>query len=159
MKKTVSMLLLASLFIFAGCENEMGAGGASMTQDTSMTARYDDDNMSFDVPEAWQKNFKAVTRQAGSSGDTYPQTEFYYTEGDRDIRMMTIGKFTREQWDKMKDNGKVSNNTLFGESPDKKHVYSIYFEDHDYIEDSKLRDALGKLKGEAEMLKDKMKFK
>ena len=159
MKKIIP-LLLAFCFLFAGCgEKTANDAGASMAQNQQTMAKYSDDNLSFDIPESWQKNFKAVTRDVGSSGNTYPQTEFYYTEGERDIRLMSIGKFTREQWDKMMSDGKVSDSSKLGESADKKHVYSIFYEDHNYIEDNMLKDALGKIRGEAEAMRDKMTIK
>ena len=152
-------LALSFLFL-AGCgADEEGAGGAAMPQNQQTMAQYSDDNLSFDIPESWQKNFKAVTRDVGSSGNTYPQTDFYYTEGERDIRLMSIGKFTKEQWDKMKSDGKVSDDAILGRNTDNTHVYSVFYEDHDYIEDGKLRDSLNKIRGEAEKLRDKMKIK
>ena len=159
--KKIILPLLAFCFLFASCGEETGTtdAGASMAQNQQTMAKYSDDNLSFDIPESWQKNFKAVTRDVGSSGNTYPQTDFYYTEGDRDIRLMTVGKFTRDQWDKMMSDGKVSDSSMLGESGDKKHVYSIFYEDHNYIEDNMLKDALTKIKGEAEMLRDKMTIK
>lgn len=153
--KKIIFPLIALLLLFASCGEE-DAGGASMANNQQTMAKYSDDNLSFDIPESWQKNFKAVTRDVGASGDTYPQTDFYYTEGERDIRLMTIGKFTREQWEKMKADGKVGDDSMLGESGDKKHVYSVFFEDHDYIEDSALRDSLGKIRSEAENLRGKM---
>lgn len=159
--KKIIFALLAFCFLFASCGEETGTtdAGASMAQNQQTMAKYSDDNLSFDIPESWQKNFKAVTRDVGSSGNTYPQTDFYYTEGDRDIRLMTVGKFTRDQWDKMMSDGKVSDSAMLGESGDKKHVYSIFYEDHDYIEDNMLKDALGKIRGEAEAMRDKMTIK
>ena len=153
--KKIIFPLIALLLLFASCGEE-DAGGASMANNQQTMAKYSDDNLSFDIPESWQKNFKAVTRDVGAAGDTYPQTDFYYTEGERDIRLMTIGQFTREQWEKMKADGKVGDDSMLGESGDKKHVYSVFFEDHDYIEDSALRDSLGKIRSEAENLRGKM---
>ncbi len=158
MKKIV-FFFLAALFLFAGCGTEKDAGGAALSQEQQMKAQYDDDNLSFDIPQSWQKNFKAVTRDVGSSGNTYPQTDFYYTEGDRDIRMMSIGKFTREQWEKMKSDGKVNNDSMLGKSADDSHVYSIFYEDHDYIEDGTLRDSLKKIRSEAEAMRNKLTIK
>lgn len=153
--KKIILPLIALLLILTAC-GEKDAGGAEMPGNQQTMAKYTDDNLSFDIPESWQKNFKAVTRDVGSSGDTYPQTEFYYTEGDRDIRLMSVGKFTREQWEKMKKDGKVGDDAILGESKDGKHVFSVFYENHDYIEDGALRDALGKVKQEAEALRDKM---
>lgn len=147
--------LIALLLIFTACGEE-DAGGAAMPNNQQTMAKYSDDNLSFDIPESWQKNFKAVTRDVGSSGDTYPQTDFYYTENDRDIRLMSVGKFTREQWDKMKKDGKVGDDSILGESGDGKHVFSVFYEDHDYIEDGALKDSLGKIRKEAEALREKM---
>ena len=147
--------LIALLLIFTACGEE-DAGGAAMPNNQQTMAKYSDDNLSFDIPESWQKNFKAVTRDVGSSGDTYPQTDFYYTENDRDIRLMSVGKFTREQWDKMKKDGKVGDDSILGKSGDGKHVFSVFYEDHDYIEDGALKDSLGKIRKEAEALRDKM---
>ena len=147
--------LIALLLIFTACGGE-DAGGAAMPNNQQTMAKYSDDNLSFDIPESWQKNFKAVTRDVGSSGDTYPQTDFYYTENDRDIRLMSVGKFTREQWDKMKKDGKVGDDSILGESGDGKHVFSVFYEEHDYIEDGALKDSLGKIRKEAEALREKM---
>ncbi len=159
--KNFIFAFLAFCFLLAGCGEETGTtdAGASMAQNQQTMAQYSDDNLSFDIPASWQNNFKAVTRDVGSSGNTYPQTDFYYTEGDRDIRLMTVGKFTRDQWDKMMSDGKVSDSSMLGESSDKKHVYSIFYEDHNYIEDNMLKDALGKIRGEAEAMRDKMTIK
>ena len=167
MKKLIVPLLLV-LALFAGCMNTAGGNSAAETgNDSPANANpkgekitlYDSDGISFDIPEAWQQNFKAVTREAGSTGNTYPQTEFYYTDGNRDIRLMTIGKFTREQWDKLKGETKDAENALLGESADKKHVYSLTYENHDYIKEASLKETLAKLKGEAEKIKDKIKIK
>lgn len=147
--------LIALLLVFASCGEE-DAGGAAMPNNQQTMAKYSDDNLSFDIPESWQKNFKAVTRDVGSSGDTYPQTDFYYTENDRDIRLMSVGKFTREQWDKMKKDGKVGDDSILGKSKDGNHVFSVFYEDHDYIEDGALKESLGKIRQEAEALRDKM---
>ncbi len=153
--KKIIFPILALLLIFTACSEE-DAGGASMPNNQQTMAKYSDDNLSFDIPESWQNNFKAVTRDVGSSGDTYPQTDFYYTENDRDIRLMSVGKFTREQWEKMKKDGKVGDDSILGESGDGKHVFSVFYEDHDYIEDGALKESLGKIKKEAESLRDKM---
>ena len=153
--KKIILPLIALLLILTAC-SEKDAGGAEMPTNQQTMAKYSDDNLSFDVPESWQNNFKAVTRDVGSSGDTYPQTEFYYTEGERDIRLMSVGKFTREQWEKMKKDGKVGDDSILGESKDGKHVFSVFYENHDYIEDGALKDTLGKIRQEAENLRDKM---
>ncbi len=158
MKKLILLSVVALVF-FSGCGSESDAGGAGMSQEQQMKAQYSDDNLSFDIPASWQKNFKAVTRDVGSSGNTYPQTDFYYTEGNRDIRLMSIGKFTRDQWDKMKNDGKVGDDAMLGNSADNAHVYSIFYEDHDYIEDGALKESLKKIKSEAEEMRDKMKIK
>lgn len=170
MKKCIiPMLLILALLAgcMSGCMNS-AADASSKKTGTETSADqgkgekitlYDSDGISFDIPEAWQQNFKAVTREAGSSGNTYPQTEFYYTDGNRDIRLMTIGKFTREQWDKLKAETKDAENALLGESADKKHVYSLSFENHDYITEASMKEMLGKLRTEAEKLRDKIKVK
>ena len=155
MKKFLIPLLFA-LLILGACGKKNEPAAPEMTNGAQMSSKYSDDNLSFDIPESWQKNFKAVTRDVGSSGNTYPQTEFYYTEGERDIRLMTIGKFTREQWEKMKRDGKVGDDTILGESEDEKHIFSVLYENHDYIEDTPLRDTLGKIKKEAMALRDKI---
>jgi len=159
--KKILFVLIASLLLFASCADKASENSGDTPVENSAPggeriAMYDKDGLSFDVPEAWQQNFKAVTREVGSTGNTYPQTDFYYTDGSRDIRLMTIGKFTREQWEKMKADGKVGDDSMLGESGDKKHVYSVFFEDHVYIEDSALRASLGKIRSEAENLRDKM---
>lgn len=167
MKKFIIPALLI-LALFAGCMNNAADNSAADTgTETSSSAApegekitlYDSDGISFDIPEAWQQNFKAVTREAGSSGNTYPQTEFYYTDGNRDIRLMTIGKFTREQWDKLKSEMKDAESALLGESADKKHVYSLSYENHDYITEAPLKETLAKLKAEAEKIRDKISVK
>lgn len=147
--------LIAFLLIFTAC-GEDDAGGAARQDNQQTMAKYSDDNLSFDIPESWQNNFKAVTRDVGSSGDTYPQTDFYYTENDRDIRLMSVGKFTGEQWEKMKKDGKVGDDSILGKSKDGKHVFSVFYEDHDYIEDGALRDTLVGIRKDAEALRDKM---
>lgn len=167
MKKFIIPALLI-LALFAGCMNN-AADNATADTGTEASASaehkgekitlYDSDGISFDIPEAWQQNFKAVTREAGSSGNTYPQTEFYYTDGNRDIRLMTIGKFTREQWDKLKSETKDAESALLGESADKKHVYSLSYENHDYITEAPLKETLAKLKAEAEKIRDKISVK
>ncbi len=167
MKKLIIPLLLV-IALFAGCMNSAGDKSAAESGTDSPAnadpkgekiTLYDSDGISFDIPEAWQQNFKAVTREAGSTGNTYPQTEFYYTDGNRDIRLMTIGKFTREQWDKLKKETKHAESALLGESEDKNHVYSLTYENHDYITEAPLKETLAKLKSEAEKIRDKIKVK
>jgi len=161
--KKVLFLTLALAMLFGACADEAAENAAdtpagSNTPAGEKISLYDNDGISFDIPEAWQKNFKAVTREAGSSGNTYPQTDFYYTEGERDIRLMSIGKFTREQWENLKKTEQGAMDALLGESPDKKHVYSVYYENHDYIQDKDLKDILTGIKSEAEKLRDKIKI-
>ncbi|MBR5542818.1 MAG: hypothetical protein IKU65_01815 [Oscillospiraceae bacterium] len=160
-KLIVPLLLIAVLFTSCGekaSENATDSPVGNASPGGEKVASYNEGGISFDVPEMWQQNFKAVTRDAGSSGNTYPQTEFYYTENGRDIRLMSIGKFTRDQWEQMKKNGEVSDDAMIGESKDKNHIYSVFYEDHDYISDNALKDTLGKIRGEAEKLRDKIMF-
>lgn len=164
--KRLILPLLAFMLIFASCgENNTEGGGTGNNAagntgtDTQMRTTYDEGGLSFEIPESWQKNFKAVTRDAGSSGDTYPQTDFYYTEGERDIRLMSIGKFTSEQWDRMKRDGQVGDDAILGNSKDNNHIYSIFYENHDYIKDEPLREKLGKIKTDAEKIREKMTIK
>lgn len=135
------------------------SGGTNTNATGERISMYDKDGLSFEIPEAWQQNFKAVTREAGSSGNTYPQTDFYYTEGERDIRLMSIGKYTREQWENLKKNTKDAEKAMLGESADKNHVYSVYYENHDYIEDKDLKDILSGIRSKAEEMRDKIKIK
>ena len=163
MKKLI-LPLLAFMLVFASCgENTSGKGENNMVDsantNTQMKTTYDEGGVSFEIPESWQKNFKAVTREAGSSGNTYPQTDFYYTEGERDIRLMSIGKFTREQWDRMKKDGEVGDDAILGNSKEGDHIYSIFYENHDYIKDEPLRKKLGQIKTEAEKIRQKMMVK
>ena len=155
--KKIIFPLIALLLLFASCGEE-DAGGASMANNQQTMAKYSDDNLSFDIPESWQKNFKAVTRDVGAAGDTYPQTDFYYTDGSRDILLMSIGKYTRDQWENLKKTGEDLKDAMLGESGDKNHVYSIRYENHDYIEERDLRDMLNSLKAEAQKLRDKIKI-
>lgn len=162
--KKIIIPLLAITLLFCSCRDKASenAGDTSAKGDAPSAqsiAAYDENGISFDIPEMWQKNFKAVTRDAGSAGNTYPQTDFYYTEGERDIRLMSIGKFTRDQWENLKKTEKSAEDAMLGESADKKHVYSIFYENHDYINESGLRDTLNKIKGEAEKLRDKIMIK
>lgn len=168
-KLIVPVLVLATLL--CACRNEAAdnagdtsaSGGQNTDANTNATGErismYDKDGLSFDIPEAWQQNFKAVTREVGSSGNTYPQTDFYYTEGERDIRLMSIGKYTREQWENLKKTTKDAEKAMLGESPDKNHVYSVYYENHDYIEDKDLKDILSGIRTKAEEMRDKIKIK
>ena len=158
MKKIIALLI--GTMLLTGC-GSMGTEEPKKEEEKKpdvpkdeITKSYEKDGISFDIPELWQKNFKAVTREAGSSGNTYPQTDFYYTEGERDIRMMSLAKFTREQWDSMKSKEESADDVFLSESPDKKYVYTLHFEDHDYITDEPLRDTLGKVRKEAEKLRD-----
>lgn len=163
MKKLIIPVLLMTL-IFCSCGDRASENGADSPVENSAPggeriSMYDEEDLSFDIPEAWQKNFKAVTRDVGSSGNTYPQTDFYYTEGERDIRLMSIGKYTREQWENLKKIGQNVEDAMLGESADKNHVYSIYYENHDYIEDKDLKDILTGIRTEAEKMRDKIKIK
>ena len=164
MKKFIlPFLLFALLFSSCGEKASENSGDAQMNapgQNVQRVSSYDSDGISFDVPEMWQNNFKAVTRNVGSTDNTYPQTEFYYTKNGREVRLMSIGKFTRDQWEKMKKDGAVSDDATIGESADKKHVYSIFYEDHDYIkDDDELKETLTKLKDEATKIRDKIMIK
>ncbi len=163
MKKFIAPILMLMLLLCSCGDNASENAADSPVENSApggeRIAVYDENDVSFDVPESWQNNFKAVTREVGSAGNTYPQTDFYYTEGERDIRLMSIGKFTREQWDNLKKTEQNAEDALLGESGDKKHVYSIFYENHDYIEDSGLKETLGKIKGEAEKLRDKIMIK
>lgn len=163
MKNFIAPILVLMLLLCSCGDNASENAADSPVENSApggeRIAVYDENDVSFDVPEAWQNNFKAVTREVGSAGNTYPQTDFYYTEGERDIRLMSIGKFTREQWDNLKKTEQKAEDALLGESGDKKHVYSIFYENHDYIEDSGLKETLGKIKGEAEKLRDKIMIK
>jgi len=165
--KKIGIMLIASLLLLCSCNNKAmeNAGDRpadkkeDTTEKTDEVTKYDVDGVSFDIPEMWRKNFKAVTRDAGSNGNTYPQTDFYYTANGRDIRLMSIGKYTREQWDALNERAKTASDALLGESGDKKHVYSIFFENHDYITEKELRETLGKIKSEAEKIRDKITIK
>ncbi|MBQ8004034.1 MAG: hypothetical protein IJ299_02970 [Oscillospiraceae bacterium] len=165
MKLVLPVLAIAVLFCACRDKASDNAGDTSASGEKAPVASgdrismYDEGGLSFDIPEAWQQNFKAVTREAGSSGNTYPQTDFYYTEGERDIRLMSIGKYTREQWENLKKTTKDAENAMLGESPDKKHVYSVYYENHDYIEDKGLKDILTGIRQKAEEMRDKIKIK
>ena len=163
-KLFIPVLVLACILCSCGEKASEQAGDTSAAdKNTNATGEritmYDKDGLSFDIPEAWQQNFKAVTRDAGSSGNTYPQTDFYYTEGERDIRLMSIGKYTREQWENLKKTTKDAEKAMLGESPDKKHVYSVYYENHDYIDDKDLKDILSGIRTKAEEMRDKIKIK
>ena len=162
-KLIVPLLLVLMLFCSCGEKASENAGNSSMNNNQANTekiALYDEGGIKFDVPESWQENFKAVTRNVGSSGNTYPQTEFYYTKNGRDVRLMSIGKFTQDQWAQMKKNGEVSDDATIGESEDKQHVYSIFYENHDYIkDDDELKKALDTVKGEAQKIRDKIMVK
>ena len=56
----------------------------------------------------------------------------------------------------VKKDGKVGDDSILGQSGDGKHVFSVFYEDHDYIEDGALKESLGKIRQEAEALRDKM---
>ncbi|MBQ9986589.1 MAG: hypothetical protein IJP38_09860 [Oscillospiraceae bacterium] len=161
--KKILFVLIASLLLFASCADRASENSGDTPVENSAPggeriAMYDKDGLSFDVPEAWQQNFKAVTREVGSTGNTYPQTDFYYTDGSRDILLMSIGKYTRDQWENLKKTGEDLKDAMLGESGDKNHVYSIRYENHDYIEERDLRDMLNSLKAEAQKLRDKIKI-
>lgn len=164
MKKILILISVMSLFL-CGCadkasENSADTPAENMGPDDSVMRSYDKDGLSFDIPEGWQKNFKAVTKNVGSSDNTYPQTDFYYSKDNRDILMMSVGKYTREQWEKLKETGEDVTDTLLGESPDKNHVYSIRYENHDYIDvKDEIKETIDKIKKEAENLRDKIKIK
>lgn len=162
--KKIIFLLLAIVMLMTACADEAREQSGDSPVENSAPggeriSLYDENGLSFDVPEAWQQNFKAVTREVGSSGNTYPQTDFYYTEGERDIRLMSIGKFTRDQWENLKKTEKNAEEALLGESQDKNHVYSIFYENHDYIEDKGLKDTLNGIRTEAEKMRDKITIK
>lgn len=162
--KKILFLILSSAILFASCtdmtagDQNGGTAANNVKPSGERVSMYDKDGLSFDIPESWQQNFKAVTREVGSAGNTYPQTDFYYTANGRDIRLMSIGKYTREQWDSLKSKGEDVKDAMLGESADKKNVYSIYYENHDYIKEKDLSDVLAKIKGEAEKLRDKIKI-
>ena len=56
--------------------------------------------------------------------------------------------------------GIVHMDILLGETEDKNHVYSIRYENHDYIDmKDEIRETIDKIKKEAENLRDKIKIK
>ena len=172
MKKSILVFSLVLIVALCACgKKDMGSasgdnGGAVSPENSGhgslaekVTESYEDDMISFDVPKSWQKNFKSVTREAGSSGNTYMKTDFYYTVGEQDIMVMSVGRFTNEQWEALKKSEKGAEAAKLGESKDKKYVYTVFFEKHDYIED---RDLLGKLSSvseEAQAIRDKINVK
>ena len=164
MKKILILIPVMSLFLF-GCadkasENAADTPSGNVNPDDKVVRTYDEAGLSFDIPESWRENFKAVTRDVGNGGNTYPQTDFYYSKDNRDILMMSVGKYTREQWDKLKATGEEVKDTLLGETEDKNHVYSIRYENHDYIDmKDEIRETIDKIKKEAENLRDKIKIK
>ncbi len=163
--KKILVPFIAMAIILCGCadkasENAADTPAENMTPNNSVMRAYDKDGLSFDIPESWQKNFKAVTKNAGSTNNAYPQTDFYYTKDNRDVLMMSVGKYTREQWDKLKASGENVEDMLLGETPDKKHVYSIRYENHDYIDmKDEIKETIDGIKKEAEKLRDKITIK
>ncbi|MBE6913018.1 MAG: hypothetical protein E7473_10890 [Ruminococcaceae bacterium] len=163
--KKITICLIAMMLVLCGCskkasENAGDTPAENMKPDDSVVKAYDKDGLSFDIPESWRQNFKAVTTQVGSGEGAYPQTDFYYTKDNRDVLMMSVGKYTREQWEKLKGTGEEVKDMLLGESEDKKHVYSIRYENHDYIDaKDEIKETIDGIKKEAEKLRDKIKIK
>ena len=61
---------------------------------------------------------------------------------------------------KLKGTGEEVKDMLLGESEDKKHVYSIRYENHDYIDaKDEIKETIDGIKKEAEKLRDKIKIK
>lgn len=160
MKKIILMTALSLVMLTSCGEQPQNQPADTPSENTGerMTL-YDKDGVTFDIPSSWQSNFKAVTREVGSSGNTYPQTDFYYTKNGRDIRVMSIGKFSREQWDNLKKTEQGAEDALLGESEDKKSVYSLFYENHDYINDKELKGVLDEIKTDAEKIRENIMVK
>ena len=164
MRKFFIYLAATALFL-SGCSDKASENAADTPAEntkpqTSVMSTYDKDGLSFDIPESWRENFKAETRTVGTGEESYPQTDFYYTKDGRDVLMMSVGKYTREQWDKIKSTGEEVEDMLLGETEDKNNVYSIRYENHDYIDaKDEIKETIDGIKKEAEKLRDKIKIK
>ncbi len=177
MKKTVAVVLSLMLFALGGCgedgkienqpsENSPNTGdqGSNMMSDMMSdmqsgegVLKYDEGGVSFDVPASWQKNFKAVTNEVGSGDNKYTKTDFLYNHGERDIMVMSVGRFTKAQWEEMKKREPKTEEAKLGETND--YVYSVFYENHDYVDDDELRDILKKVRDEASSLRSTIKLK
>ncbi len=172
MKKIVSLMLVLMIFLLGACgedgkvENMPSNDSGKVDNDDNMMldmpmgesiARYDEGGISFDVPKSWQKNFKAVTNDVGSGENKYTKTDFLYNHGERDIMIMSVGRFTKSQWENMKKKDPKAEEAKLGETND--YVYSVFYENHDYIEDGELKEILKNVRGEATSLRSTIKLR
>ncbi len=172
MKKVVliSLALLLVFLMFGSCGNAEDGKIENSTSENSGTVenkndntgkdsimKYDENGISFDVPESWRDNFKSVSKDVGTGEDKYTKTDFIYNLGERDILVMSVGRFTKPQWEKLKKSQPDAEGAKLGETKD--HVYSIFYENHDYIEDNELRDILKKVRDEATSLRSTINIK
>ena len=176
MKKTIllALALLLALVMFGGCgedgkiENKPSndsastddqAGGNNQMDGQDSMMKYDADWLSFDVPDSWRKNFKSVTSEVGSGDNKYKKTDFFYSEGERDINIMSVGRFTKQQWEDLKKKDPKTEEAKLGESKAGDYVYSIFYENHDYVEDSELREILKNIRNDATSLRSAIRLK
>ncbi len=168
----ISLALLLVFLMFGGCGNaEDGKIENSTSENSGMVEnkndntgkdsimKYDENGISFDVPESWRDNFKSVSKDVGTGEDKYTKTDFIYNLGERDILVMSVGRFTKPQWEKLKKSQPDAEDAKLGESKSGEYVYSIFYEDHDYIEDDELEDILENVRREATSLRSTINIK
>lgn len=118
--------------------------------------RYSENDVEFDVPESWQKNFRAVVNQHNeNTNQGYSTIDFYYsTNANSPYKIMTIGRFPKAVWETVSKNTEGAEEKRLGASKDGEWIYSLNFETEPLSQDQGYLTA----KADAEKLKDKIKI-
>lgn len=138
-----------------GNNNQDNSAG-NMQNASSPVTRYSENNVEFDVPENWQKNFMAKMDEheaPDASLGSYSTINFYYTGSASPTKVMTIGRFPKDSWAALNEQTPEAAQKKLGESTDGKWIYSLSFE-----ENASQDQAYMDIMTEARKLKDKIKI-
>lgn len=138
-----------------GNNNQDNSAG-NIQNASSPVTRYSENNVEFDVPENWQKNFMAQMdehKAPDASLGSYSTINFYYTGSASPTKVMTIGRFPKDSWAALNEQTPEAAQKKLGESTDGKWIYSLSFE-----ENASQDQAYMDIMTEARKLKDKIKI-
>ena len=136
-------------------DDENQSGG----QDGQKIEKYDENDLQFDVPESWQSNFLAVFNEYNKDKiDYFTTTEFYYNYGDTPVPVMSISRFSKDQWEQLKGNNENADEKKLGESKDGAYVYTINYSELEYFQDQDDKAKFDQVKKDAKDLRDKIKI-
>ena len=129
---------------------ENGGNGSA-----AKVTKYSENDVEFEIPESWQNNFQADFQEHNQDSKQYFTTiDFYYTTSGEPLKIMTIGRFSKEAWDALTAQGQGAEEKKLGESKDGAWIYTLNFEEYDYSSDSQYKQ----VKSDAKNLKDKIKI-